>query len=287
MARVVFVHGIGAQTSGGSSMTGPWLRAMNDGLALTGAGPVSESEVGFAFYGNLFRPPGEWLSMDVPFYDAADVDAGEEQDLLVAWWRAAAAVDPEVTVPGTDSLVAVPGAVQQGLYQLSRSRFFAGVAERVMIWNLKQVHRYFTEPVLRHQIRHRLYTLLTPDTRIVVAHSLGTVVAYETLCATPDHEVRALVTLGSPLGIPNLVFDRLDPAPVGGIGRWPGSDELVWTNIADRGDVVALVKDLRDRFGPGVRNALVRNESRAHDAVPYLTSELTGQVIAEGLAGGD
>jgi hypothetical protein len=144
MARVVFVHGIGAQSSGGSSMTGPWLRAMNDGLALTGAGPVPEAEVGFAFYGDLFRPPGEWLSLDVPFHDAADVDPGMERELLAAWWQAAAEVDPEVTVPGADSLVAVPGVVQQGLYQLSRSRFFAGVAERVMIWNLKQVHRYFT-----------------------------------------------------------------------------------------------------------------------------------------------
>jgi hypothetical protein len=129
--------------------------------------------------------------------------------------------------------------------------------------------------------------LLTPDTRVVIAHSLGTVVAYETLCATGDHEVRALVTLGSPLGIPNLIFDRLDPGPVGGIGRWPGPHQLVWTNIADRGDIVALVKDLRDRFGPRVQNALVHNGSQAHNAIPYLTAELTGQVVAQGLTAGD
>ena len=63
--------------------------------------------------------------------------------------------------------------------------------------------------------------LIDADTRVVVGHSLGSVVAYEALC---EYRARAggygpaLVTLGSPLGIPNLAFDRLDPAPTAGVG---------------------------------------------------------------------
>jgi hypothetical protein len=91
------------------------------------------------------------------------------------------------------------------------------------------------------------------------------------------------VTLGSPMGIRNLVFDRLNPAPVDGRGAWPGPDGLVWTNIADRGDVVALEKDLRGRFGERVRNAVVHNGPHAHDATSYLTDRLTGMAIAGGL----
>ena len=49
---------------------------------------------------------------------------------------------------------------------------------------------------------------------MLVGHSLGSVVAYEALCANPEWPVRMLVTLGSPLGIPNLIFDRLEPAPL-------------------------------------------------------------------------
>jgi pimeloyl-ACP methyl ester carboxylesterase len=157
----------------------------------------------------------------------------------------------------------------------------------VLIWDLKQVRRYFREPGLREAIRDRVRAEVGPDTLVVVAHSLGSVVAYEALSSMPDHRVRALVTLGSPLGIPNLIFDRLDPAPVERIGRWPGSGDLVWTNIADRGDIVALVKDLRSVFGPEVRNTLVHNGVHAHSAVPYLTDALTGGAIAEGLAAGD
>ena len=57
----------------------------------------------------------------------------------------------------------------------------------------------------------------------MVGHSLGSVVAYEALCAHPEWPVRALVTLGSPLGIRNLIFDRLVPAPAAGdSGRGAG-----------------------------------------------------------------
>ncbi len=49
--------------------------------------------------------------------------------------------------------------------------------------------------------------------RAVLAHSLGSVAAYEALWAHPDLRVELLVTLGSPLGMPDVVFDRLDPAP--------------------------------------------------------------------------
>ncbi|WP_174387638.1 hypothetical protein [Nocardia takedensis] len=283
MARVVFVHGIGAQLSGEPLLTAPWLAALNGGLTRAGADRLLEHEVAFAFYGDLFRPPGEWLSLDIPYLDARDVDPGWEQDLLTAWWRHAAATDPEVTVPGDESLVAVPSSIQTALYQLARAKFFAGLGERLLIWNLKQVRRYFTDSELRERVRARLRACLAPDTRVVVAHSLGSVVAYETLCATTDHPVRALLTLGSPLGIPNLVFDRLEPAPVDRLGAWPGPPTLEWSNISDAGDIVALVKDLRPHFGPALRNALVHNGSHAHDATAYLTDRLTGEVVARGL----
>ena len=60
------------------------------------------------------------------------------------------------------------------------------------------------------------------------------------------------------------------------MGRtWPGGVEA-WTNIADAGDVVALVKDLWPLFGGKVACYLVHNGSHAHDVRPYLTAAQTG-----------
>jgi pimeloyl-ACP methyl ester carboxylesterase len=127
------------------------------------------------------------------------------------------------------------------------------------------------------------------DTRVVVGHSLGSVVAYEALCAHPEWPVRTLVTLGSPLGL-RLVFDRLRPPPTPGPepgvprGAWPGP-VTAWTNLADSGDVVAVVEDLRPLFGPGVRQVRVHTGASAHDLRPYLTERLTGAAIAAGMRG--
>ncbi|WP_181359185.1 hypothetical protein [Streptomyces sporangiiformans] len=289
MARVVAVHGIGKQTLGEETLRKEWLPALNDGLARADVvDRLSDPDLQMAFYGSLFRPQGQFLAVgDLP-YTAADVAEGLEQELLLAWWTAAAASDPAVVPPDADTLVSTPRSVQAGLLALSGSRFFAGVALRAIVFALKQVHGYLTDPDLRAQATARVADQIREDTRVVVAHSLGSVVAYEALCARPGHGVGALVTIGSPLGIPNLILHRLQPPPLmlGGPPRgvWPGDAELVWTNLADAGDVVALVKDLRSAFGEQVRCAIVHNGARAHDASAYLTDPLCGRAVADGLA---
>ncbi|MER5698974.1 hypothetical protein ACWDBO_46805 [Streptomyces mirabilis] len=288
MTRVVAVHGIGKQTLGEETLRRQWLPALNDGLTRADrADRLTEYDVSVAFYGDLFRPDGEFLAAGDPPYTAADVEEGFEQDLLLAWWTAAAESDPAVVPPGADTLVATPRSVQAALRALSGSRFFAGLALRAMVFDLKQVHRYLTDPDLRAKALARVADQIGDDTQVVVAHSLGSVIAYEALCARPGHQVRALVTIGSPLGIPNLILHRLQPAPLtlGGHpqGVWPGGDQLAWTNLADHGDVVALVKDLRPVFGGQMRCAVVHNGAHAHDAAAYLTDKLCGQAIADGL----
>ncbi|MDX3067609.1 hypothetical protein PV518_36525 [Streptomyces sp. ND04-05B] len=289
MARVVAVHGIGKQTLGAQSLHRLWLPALNDGLTRAGSASLLTSpDVAVAFYGDLFRPEGEFLAAGDPPYTAADVDEGLEQELLFSWWKAAADSDPAVVPPDADTLISTPRSVQAALRALSGSRFFAGVALRAMVFDLKQVSRYLTDTGLRAEALARATDQIREDTRVVVGHSLGSVVAYEALCARPGHSVRALVTIGSPLGIPNLILHRLQPPPITlgdqPRGVWPGSDRLMWTNLADGGDVVALVKDLRPAFGKQVRCAVVHNGATAHDASAYLTDRLCGQAISDGLA---
>ncbi|MGW2650159.1 hypothetical protein ACWC2T_35975 [Streptomyces sp. NPDC001393] len=285
MARVVCVHGVGKQQLGEETLLRQWVPALRDGMTRAGAdAQVADADVAMAFYGDLFLPPGQRLAGDDPYLGWWDIAPGWETDLLMSWWQHAAAAEPQIVAPDAQNLLAgVPATVQAALLALSQSRFFAGLAERALIFDLKQTRRYLVDTELRTAARDRVRALIGPDTDVVVAHSLGTLVAYEALCSLSDHGVRSFVTLGSPLGIRNLIFDRLEPAPTRGLGSWPGEQSMAWTNIADARDVVALVKDLRPRFGSAVGCHLVPNGSHAHDATHYLTKGITGAALAAGL----
>ncbi len=140
-------------------------------------------------------------------------------------------------------------SVQFMLARLARSKTFARVAQRVFIKDLKQVTAFLADPVVKQAVLERVRDQVGPDTRVVIGHSLGSVVAYEYLCQAPG-AVKLLVTVGSPLGIPNVVFDRLTPTPVAGAGMWPGR-VASWVNVADQDDIVALRKDLAPLFPSG------------------------------------
>jgi hypothetical protein len=205
MPLVVGVHGIGQQFKGPNVLRSEWLPPLRDGLALANAELPRDTDLVCAFYGDLFRPPG-MKAVGLPQLDADDIDDGLEQDLLNALWREAARVEPG-HVPTPDPEVPTkgrtPGFVQRALDALSHSMFLAGVVERAFIFDLKQVSGYLGDPEIRQAARARIAAVIGEDTRVIVAHSLGTVVAYECLCAHPEWPVRTLVTLGSPLGIRN------------------------------------------------------------------------------------
>jgi len=280
MTRVVLVHGIAQQYKGAHTLLDDWYPALSDGVALAG-GRLARDDVSMAFYGDLFRPAGHRGSGVVDL-DAADVEEGLERDLLLQWWEAAAREETQVTGPDTVVRLRTPDLVQRALNALSHSSFFAGLSERLMIHSARQVRRYFTEPELRALIQQRLSQTLGARTDVVVAHSLGSVIAYEVLCAQPELRDLTLVTLGSPLAVRGLILDRLIPPPTDGHARWPTPVKR-WTNIADRGDPVALAKKLAPSFGTRVTDQLVHNGARAHDVRPYLTARQTGQAVADGL----
>ena len=280
MARILIVHGIGYQFSGEHQVHQAYASALLDGLGLAGTS-LESSEIAAGSYGDLFRKSGT-MAAGLPPLTASDVDNTDERELLRLFWEEAAKTDDAVMPPQAETRARTPQIVQRALDALSQSSFFAGVAERALIFDVKQVARYFSDDGLRSAANARIAARVTADTRVLVAHSLGSVVAYETLCANPQWPVTTFVTIGSPLGIANLIFHKLRPAPENGRGRWPASLRR-WTNIADKGDVVALRKELAPVFDDRVHDVLVYNGSHAHDATRYLTARETGMAIAEGL----
>ncbi|MEU3570968.1 hypothetical protein AB0E96_21475 [Kitasatospora sp. NPDC036755] len=293
MAKVVFVHGVGKQFLSEDSLARDLVPELMGGARLAG-GPVPEpTDVAVAFYGDLFRPKGTRAAAR-PTYDAADIETEEEFRLLMAWWAEAARTDPGVPAPDEPGTRGAAGwaasrslrihTVRRALDALTGAKYLRGVLDAALIGSLKQLTRYLEDERIREAAQARVAARIGPETRVVVAHSLGSVVAYETLCQEdhPDRDVRMLVTLGSPLGMGALVLDRLRPRPVDRKARWPKALRS-WTNIADATDIVAAVRELRPAFGPRVTDVPVNNGSHMHDATHYLTAVETGRAVTAGL----
>lgn len=121
---------------------------------------------------------------------------------------------------------------------------------------------------------------------IVVAHSQGSMIAYDVLRALrpEDADVRLFVTIGSPLGMDEVqdVLKDLGPLRVPEcVGRW--------LNVAERLDPVALDPELKGEFarngrGVQVEDVDVRNpdwQTNPHSSTGYLGTEAVRTVVRE------
>lgn len=297
--KVVGLHGIGHTFLGGPQVEATWLPALASGLQEAGGPQLKPEDFRAVGYGAVFRPPGERSGAQ----ELAVKDLTEwEQDMLLAWWREAAHLSAENRARGGDDpkgeeptlqgpefvgRARTPSIIQRALEQITRSRFFRAIGpRRLLLSELRQVRLFLHDPTIKSSVLVRVSSVVTPETRVLVGHSLGSVVAYEALCANIQWKVHTLVTLGSPLGIPELVFDQLTPRPTQGKGTWPNVQR--WVNIADKGDIVALEKSLAPYFPAPTQSSLVDvlvyNGWEAHSAERYLAARETGRAIAEGLA---
>jgi hypothetical protein len=306
MAHVVLVHGISHQLDSADTIEKEWAPALAGGVRTAGFGEVADLlwrnskqpgglDVRAAFYGELFREPGAQGEAEGELAPEAQEVADE---LALAYLRQAArAQDEEVRRAAEEELAAlgeIEAGVRMGTHalgrrlvaRLARLPWLARVGMSTATWwnrNLNQVTRYLTDPVVRATAQQRILELVDDRTRVIVAHSLGSVVAYET-CFCLKRPLPLLVTIGSPLGLANVVYHRLRPQPpvFPPLGRR-------WVNVSDRNDVVAAEPDLGRFFGAVPEGAvfdaagIVHNGRDAHSASAYLTAVQVGRPVGEAL----
>lgn len=244
MARIVLVHGAFNELWGPNELKARWLPALCDGLWHHGV-EITADDVGVCFYGDLFRrAPGTEAEAKLELARPGIADAISQ-------------------FAGEDGLAAL-GAV---------------AGEAILERTVDLVAVMTTEPDLRDRIRKRMEAVVDGDTRVVVGHSLGSVVSYLALRTHPEWDVDTLVTLGSPLGAP--MTQQLTTRGGEDGTAWPGSVRR-WVNIRAVSDK-ACAKPLQPMFGDRVEEHLIDNGHRAHAPEPYLNAAPTGAAIAAAL----
>ncbi len=250
MARIVLVHGAFNELWGPNELKARWLPALRDGLWHHDV-EVAESEVAVCFYGDLFR------------LDPETVDSDD--------WKASRAGAAELLESFAGE--GAGGDLATTLGQVASQAAWARTVDLVTLMS--------ADPGILRTARRRLRSLLDEDTAALVAHSLGTVLAYSVLVDSPELSPDTFVTMGSPLGT-KIGATMLPAADPSGTHPWPGEVRR-WVNVAAVGDRATGPGELAPRFGSAVEDRRVDNGHRAHDPEPYLNSSVTGEAVAAAL----
>ncbi|MER9164679.1 hypothetical protein [Mesorhizobium sp. M0715] len=274
--HVTFIHGLSNKPAA-DALLNIWRRALAsgmDGLDL-GAEGVTSTLVYWADI--LYEAPDP----DVSAYENArelipsDVDAAVNTLAPLSGSPAEAAFITGLAVK-TGGLLAAAEAVEA----IPEDRNLTGVAlERIPLpWSLKakfmetylrDAHHYLFNKVhtprpgvsykVQDAVRARLIDGLrastNAETHIVVAHSLGSVIAYDCLMRVAEcPQISGLITVGGPLGL-DEIQDRMAPE-WSRVDGFPSKITGRWVNVFDRLDPVS-------GFDPFIANDFYRNGRRA------------------------
>jgi pimeloyl-ACP methyl ester carboxylesterase len=194
---------------------------------------------------------------------------------------AIAAALPAIDPPTDEvSKAYLPIAVQRALAVIEKSALFDKL-DSVLISFVKQVHRYLEDSEFRAKVLEELTVAMNGAPRLIIGHSLGSVIAYDWLLHQPAGHRPALLTIGSPLGF-GAIRRRLYQPP--DRSRWPG-DAASWTNIAAGHDPVAMVKELAPLYHPDIDDQPCTNpRSSAHSALSYLRNVRVARAIDKAIS---
>ena len=254
---IVGVHGLSRKPPE-PQLTDDWLRSLREGLGRNDGLDVAPERLGLEL---VYW--ADWLQ-------AQPYGPGEDPE-------------PYTPAPGTEALpgyknrwfdqvlvdvldrVTDPldwGGALEPLDALKRYVGLDEVATRLLQKRLVDLGTYYLDQDKRAQLRGRLAQKLMAHRGkrvMLIAHSMGSIIAYDVLRdlgrELTGMQVDHLVTIGSPLGMPYVLYKiRQENASI----RTP-SIVRRWTNLADRRDPVAVDVHLADEFEPNDRGVSVED----------------------------
>lgn len=277
--KIVGIHGIGnyrylvetgSPAEAAAEISADWARALGTNLSEYNPGRASQPELRAAYYAHHLHR-GTVQGDDDPAFleDTA-------QELFIAW------IQQLVPAP-VPQIAQGPRTARARAAADWLAHHFGKKANRIALAFCREVSTYLSHPARRQAVRDTVAATISQHRpTIVIGHSLGTVVAYETLWQHPELKVDLMLTLGSPLAIPGVIFERLEPTPVSGRGARPPA-VASWANLADVGDIIAIPRTgLRNRFDQvdTDKPAIVIGEHAFHGAEHYLACFETAEILA-------
>ena len=213
--RIVFVHGRAQGEKSEAQLRTDWLPGLAAGFGNAGIATAPTFDDAFPFYGarldGLTAERRGWFARIVYRGDEPgepDAVSDFERKLLVEMAQKYGVTDDDVRAAIDQAVIERGPANWEWVQVLGRliDRKVSGATSKVISTFMDDVHTYLTRPSVRRDVNDLVRSAIeNGGPCVVVAHSLGTVVAYDVLYRMAKTgrpaSVPLFVTLGSPLGM--------------------------------------------------------------------------------------
>jgi pimeloyl-ACP methyl ester carboxylesterase len=287
---LLFIHGRGQGASDPTVLQSQWMDILRRGAQTLGRTVPSTVSVGFPFYGKVLDELANAANLPL----TADIQtrgAAPDNGLLAFQDQVAEDIRARTGITDQEILDELgPQPQEHGplnwawVLAILRAidKHAGGLSQTAIEEFTRDVYLYVTRAGVRDAIDAIVRTKLTERPTVVVAHSLGSVVAYNVLRTDPRNlNIPLLVTVGCPLGI-RAIRNQLIPL------KFPKPIHT-WYNAFDTRDVVALFPLDGDNFPvtPAVTNfnGVKNHTDDRHGIDGYLDDGNVATHILDVLAG--
>lgn len=290
--KIIFIHGMNQQNYNAETLKQFWLSVFQTGLNNAEIDlDVSDLNICLPFYGDLLSKhqlnntlnlgtllPKSLMNLKLPFHFRNNTAIVTEKNPYLA---SLPTFNPNQSESLTQRLTIVSSiakdrALKELVIFLSH---YPKLHESLIQKFLIETYLYLSNPEFIHEVHHRVMQHLHPkEEHIIVAHSLGTVIAYNLLHKVRGFRIKRFITLGSPLCF-KVIQDKL-PIPISRPKHLSGD----WINFYSPDDFLtafSLSKPPFD-FNPPILNQAIKTLiNNPHKIIGYLENRAVIESIVE------
>ena len=292
--KIIFIHGMNQQHYTEQSLKQYWFRLFKAGLA------HSQQKIDFnllqiklPFYGDLLTKhhlynslnlnhflPQTLANIYLPVHLRHNISILKEQQPFIS---ALPTFNPHQSTSFTQRLSLISALTKDHLFkELSLFLNHYPKLHQSFIRNfLIETYLYLSNPEFMHEVHHRIMQHLHPhEDHILVAHSLGTVIAYNLLHQFNHFKIHRFITLGSPLAF-KIIQEKLT-FPISRPTQLKGD----WLNFYSPDDFLTAFPLCESPFNfdpPIINQSITTSIYNPHSIAGYLQHPLVIQSIIEAL----
>ncbi|WP_336929192.1 hypothetical protein [Acinetobacter tandoii] len=292
--KIIFIHGMNQQNYDEETLKQHWLNLFKTGLSHAEQNIELKSlDIKLPFYGDLLTKhqlnnsldlntmlPKSLSHLHFPFHLWHNTSIVEEHSPCIT---PLPCFNPEQSESLTQRLSVITALTKDHAFKelIMFLNHYPKLHETLMHKFLIETYLYLSNSDFMHEVHHRIMSHLHPSKdHIIVAHSLGTVIAYNLLHQFNHFRVHRFITLGSPLAF-KVIQEKLT-LPISRPPQLHGD----WFNFYSPDDFLTAFPLSEAPFNfeqPIINQAITTPVDKPHQITGYLAHPAVIKSIVDAL----